>query len=135
MDNLGKNILARVFVGLGIAMVHLFGNVKIFKGESIDIQELIQLMTALSVMFILLAVAELIYHIETWSPLKQLAIHFMTCITVFYSVNMFWGLVPLEPSPLIGSGLIFAIIYFIIWFGMRWYWTRKIASMNEDLRK
>jgi len=79
--------------------------------------------------------ASFIFEYDRWSPLKQLVIHFMMSIALFFPIATGVGWIPLEPLPIILGCLMFIVIYSIFWLGFRYYFKKQAEALNASVQK
>src|SRR5690625_6386926 len=78
-------------------------------------------------------VASLIFEIEKWSPLKQLAVHFVLSVILWLLIAIFIaGWIPFTPLSIAISFCIFVGIYVLFWLGFRVHFKKMQSDMNRS---
>lgn len=77
--------------------------------------------------------ASFIFEVPTWSPLKKTIIHFSLSITVYFTIALPLGWVPLTLWAIIISAFVFIGLYMIFWFCFWAYYKKMEASLNNSL--
>lgn len=79
--------------------------------------------------------AAFIFFIVGWSPLKKTAIHFIVSLSVYFTLALPMGWVPLNWIAISSSTIIFIIIYILFWIGYNLYYRNMTDSLNESLEE
>lgn len=79
--------------------------------------------------------ASFIFEVNEWSYLKQTFIHFLLSIVIYFIIALSTGWVPFTLSAIIISGLVWIIIYTLVWAGFYQYYKKVEATLNEELQK
>ncbi|WP_162356655.1 DUF3021 domain-containing protein [Metabacillus mangrovi] len=130
-------LVKRSLIGLGISALITFGALTVLLqlALSAPIQVLWENMLGSMIIGVYFGVSSLIFEVEKWSPLKQLTVHFLLSVSVYFSVAFLTGWVPLSFTATAISASCFIIIYFIIWFSIRNYMKKMESEMNSTLKK
>ncbi len=138
MNKYMKAILIRGLIG---TIIGGFINATFIFGLSLTSEELVlttsilrfQYFGALAIGFYSAAVS-IIFDIEEWSLLRQTITHGLL-MTPYLPFAHYMGWMPGD----LGGRFIFigvyVLVYAIIWFSFKTYWTRKIRQMNLEIER
>ncbi|MBM7702461.1 DUF3021 domain-containing protein [Metabacillus iocasae] len=129
-------LLTRSFAGLGFGAIMMLIFLFIFYVQGIEeINLSLLLVNMIGSLFIGMywGVSSCIFENGRWSPLKQLVIHFILSVLVYYPIAISLGWLPLGVIEIFISFFIFLFIYMTIWFGMRVYFKKLEDSLNKLL--
>lgn len=76
-----------------------------------------------------------IFMLQHWSPLKQTIVHFILSISVYYTIALPLGWVPINPRAILYSSLMFILVYALFWSGYTIYYKKIEVSLNKSLNK
>jgi hypothetical protein len=76
-----------------------------------------------------------VYTIESWSKLKQTAVHFTSMICLYMPCAIIAGWMPLSPIPIASFTAIYIVIYIMYWFAFYFYWKHKIRKLNSVIKE
>lgn len=131
------NVVKRIWMGFGAAAVFTWvavGILVLTETEASVTDIWVNMMGSI-VIGGYFAGASYIFDHDRWSPLKQMIIHFVLSVIVFFPLALRVGWLPAEPLPLlIGLG-IFIVMYMIFWFVIRMILNRQAASLNRSLKR
>lgn len=129
-------ILKRAMIGIGYGGIITFLALTLLKAGQIEVSvDEIWLHMAVSLAIgVYFGVASLIFDNESWSPLKQTAVHFLLSLAFFFPIAIGVGWIPSRLLPVIAGLAIFIIIYAVFWFCIRWYLKKLESSMNHSIK-
>ncbi|WP_051237208.1 DUF3021 domain-containing protein [Paenibacillus pinihumi] len=130
-------ILRRMAWGTSLAFVVSFSavTVLVLTETEIPMKDLWLHMAGSLTIGIYFGLASLLFGYERWSLLKQLGVHYLLSMAVYFPVAIGIGWIPLQPlALLLGAGL-FTLTYAGFWFSIRWYLIKQANSMNKSVRR
>ncbi|MHA7966580.1 DUF3021 domain-containing protein [Paenibacillus sp. CAU 1782] len=132
-----RKIIQRGFVGISSGGIITFVALTVLMINEVDVSvaDIWRNMLGSILMGIYFGIASLLFEHEKWSPLKQLVVHFLMSILLFFPIAISVGWIEFQWRPiLLGAGT-FMIIYAIFWFSISGYLRRQARSMNNSVRK
>ena len=131
------DILKRSMLGIAFGGIFTFIALTIMKFNHIDgtVSEIWMHMLASFIIGIYFGLSSFIYENDKWSPLKMIVIHFSLSIVVYFIVAFTVNWVPFHFFAILGSILLFIIIYSIFGTGYYLYYKRMEEAMNKHLKK
>jgi len=138
MNKYLKAILIRGIVGM---MIGAFINATFLFGLSFIEEELVitssilrfQYLGALAIGFYSAAMS-VIFNIEEWSLLRQTVTHAIF-MTPYLPFAHYMGWMPESITGRVIFVCAYILVYGIIWFSFKIYWTRKIRKMNLEIER
>ncbi|WP_182914396.1 DUF3021 domain-containing protein [Paenibacillus sp. 1011MAR3C5] len=79
--------------------------------------------------------ASFIFQYDRWSPLKQLMVHFLLSIALYFPISIGVGWIPLKPLAIVLGLIMFIVTYSIFWTGFRYYFKKQAEALNASVRK
>lgn len=130
-------ILKRSMTGVAFGGIATFIALTIMKFGHIDgtISEVWMHMLASMIIGIYFGLSSFIYENDKWSPLKMIVIHFSLSIVVYFIVAFTVRWVPFHFFAILGSILMFIVIYCIFGAGYYLYFKKMEDTMNKQLKK
>ncbi|RXZ79895.1 DUF3021 domain-containing protein [Paenibacillaceae bacterium] len=131
-------IFKRMFVGIGFSAINMFLFLTVFVilgKETVEVYTLWLSLCGSMVMGMYFGASSLIFDYDKWSPLKQVIVHLLLSITVFFPIAVFVGWYPLKLISLLAGLMFFLIIYSIFWLSFRYYFTRQAKAMNDSMKR
>ncbi|USB33172.1 DUF3021 domain-containing protein [Paenibacillus sp. YPG26] len=132
-----SNIIRRVWTGFGAAAVLsliAIGILVITDTEATVTSIWLNLMGSM-VMGGYFGAASFIFDKESWSPLKQVVIHFLLSLVVFFPLAVSVGWFPVRLTPLLMGAGIFLVTYILFWFVIRAILMRQAAGLNSTVKR
>jgi uncharacterized membrane protein len=132
-----RKIIQRGFMGISSGGIIMFMALTMLMINEIEVSvpDLWKNMLGSLLMGVYFGIASLLFEHEKWSPLKQLVVHFLLSIMLFFPIAISVGWIELQWRPiLLGAGT-FMIIYAIFWFAISSYFRKQARSMNNSVRK
>ncbi|MFF2890370.1 DUF3021 domain-containing protein [Paenibacillus sp. NPDC057967] len=80
-------------------------------------------------------VASFIFQYDRWSPLKQLVIHFLLSVALYFPISIGVGWIPLKPLAIVLGLIMFIVTYSIFWLGFRYYFKKQAEALNASVQK
>lgn len=132
-----RKIIQRGYVGISAGGLVTFVALTVLMLNEVEVKvaDLWLNMLGSMLMGIYFGMASLLFEHEKWSPLKQLVVHFLLSITVFYPIAIGVGWIELQWRPILLGASMFVVIYAIFWFVLGSYYKRQARSMNDSVRK
>jgi len=132
-----SNIVKRVMWGLSCSAIITFVALTIlkFSGTEASVSDIWLNMLGSIVMGVYFGVASYIFQHEKWSPLKQVILHFLLSVIVYFPTALGVGWLPLEPLPILAGLAVFMIVYTIFWLSLRFYFRKQAEAMNNSMKR
>lgn len=130
-------VLKRMTTGIAIGGIFTFivlSFIKFYEVEA-SVQEIWLGMLGSLVIGIYFGLSSFIFEVNEWSFLKQTFIHFILSIVIYNIVALSTGWVPFRLSAIVLSGLVWILIYTLVWVSFYQYFKKVEASLNEELQK
>lgn len=80
-------------------------------------------------------IASFIFEYDRWSPLKQLIVHFLLSVALFFPIATAVGWIPLKPLSIALGLLMFIFSYAMFWLGFRYYFKKQAEALNASVHK
>lgn len=129
MNKVVKNGL----IGLGIGMTW-YGIISMFYVD----EEIRKGIISCIVMSVVIGIASGLFsdsNIEKYGLLKVTISHFFICIVSYFACAFYSQWLPPYMSSYVISGLLFLLIYFVIWCAIYIHTYRSIKKINKQLKK
>lgn len=132
-----SNIMKRVMWGLSCSAIITFTALTIlkFSGTEASVTDIWLNMLGSIVMGVYFGVASFMFQYEHWSPLKQVVLHFLLSVIVYFPTALGVGWLPLELLPILAGLLVFMVIYTIFWLSLRHYFRKQAEAMNDSMKR
>lgn len=133
-----KELLKRGIIGAAIGVFInqiIFVIISSFYGFSgtVDVRMMVNNFVIASLLGFAIAAASIVFSIENWSVLKKTIIHFIIMSAAYFPASVLGNWMPENISGKVGYVIVFALIYVLIWFAYKIYWTKKISELNKQL--
>ncbi|MCG7408265.1 DUF3021 domain-containing protein [Paenibacillus sp. ACRRX] len=131
------DIVKRVAVGFCYAAIITFVSLTMLMLNDTEVSVRVMWLNMLGSMIIgaYFGLASFIFNYDKWSPLKQLIVHYVLSLIVYFSTAILIGWIPLILTALLISLVIFSAIYTVFWFGYRSYYRRQAKELNDSVRR
>lgn len=132
-----SEVIKRVMLGFGCSAIILFAVLTGLMMKDAVVPAKVLWLNLLGSMFIgaYFGVASFIFEYDRWSPLKQLVIHFMISIALFFPISTGVGWIPMKPLSIVLGLVMFIVTYSIFWTGFRYYFKKQAEALNASVRK
>lgn len=134
MAQIKRNLVYNISIGLAFAFLFVFFNFTIlmFQNSDISIGQVWVNMLGNMVLGLYFGTASLIFEIEKWSFLKQLVVHFIVSVLLWFLVAIFIvGWISFTPLSILISFGIFIGIYLIFWICFIAYYKKIEIELND----
>jgi|GEM_PF-829869 len=133
-----KQLLIRIIWGgiIGLAIGHTVYLIHALVGNVITLYPkdiIIHYLTTLAVGMWCSGIS-IVFDIEEWSILRQTITHSLL-LAPYLPFAFYIGWVPPTTIGKILFVLFYFVVYFIIWFCFKLYWTKKAKELNEELER
>ena len=131
------DVLGRIMNGLGFAAIINFVALSILLINDMNppIEELWRRLLGSMLMGAYYGSASFWFQCASWSPLKQVVIHFSASLLVFLPIAFWAEWLPLEWKSVFIGIAIFIVIYGIFWCCYAYYYWRLTKEMNNSIHK
>lgn len=133
-----KKLLFRILYGsvIGLAVGHTSYFIYALSGNAITLEPRLVIINYLGALLVGIWCCgiSIIFDIEEWSLLRQTITHSIL-LAPYLPFAFYIGWVPPTICGKIYFVLVYFIIYLIIWFSFKLYWTKKAKELNEELER
>ncbi|WP_165861365.1 DUF3021 domain-containing protein [Paenibacillus paeoniae] len=130
-------VIKRVMLGFGFSAIILFGVLTglMLKDAVVPAKLLWGNLSASMIIGAYFGVASFIFEYDRWSPLKQLTVHFLLSIALYFPISIMMNWIPLQPLSIALGLIMFIVIYSIFWSGFRYYFKKQAEALNASVRR
>lgn len=134
MDQIKRNLVYNISIGLAFAFLYVFFmfTILMFQDSDISINQVWINMLVNMILGIYFGIASLIFEIEKWSFLKQLVVHFVLSIVIWFLIAVFvveW--ISFTPFSILISFGVFIGIYLLFWMCFIAYYKKVETELND----
>lgn len=130
-------VVNRSFMGLGLAYLITFTALTALTVQHIEmaVVEVWVYMLSSMILGVYFGIASLIFEIEKWSPLRQLAVHFVLSVILWLLIAIFMvGWIPFTLLSVVISFGVFVGLYLLFWLGFNAYYKKIETEMNDSMK-
>ncbi|MFC6333528.1 DUF3021 domain-containing protein [Paenibacillus septentrionalis] len=137
MEIKARDVIARIMNGFGFAAIFTLIALTILLVNKVDppLNEIWKSMLGSMIMGAFYGAASYLFQIVSWSPLKQVVIHFSLSVLLFLPIGLWTGWLPFEWKPLLIGLVLFAVMYSLFWCAYSYYYWRLTKEMNDSIHK
>ncbi|WP_028543720.1 DUF3021 domain-containing protein [Paenibacillus taiwanensis] len=130
------DMVKRISVGFCYAAIITFISLTVLMLNDAEVSVRVLWLNMLGSMIIgaYFGLASFIFTYDKWSPLKQLIVHYVLSLIVYFSTAFLIGWIPPIFTALMMSLVIFSAIYTLFWLGYRSYYRKQAKELNDSVR-